>query len=183
MNVCIGRTTLFLLNLGVKPLYVAPRSPWNNGNVEGHNSVFSRKFRNKLRFTDEDEVDVKIKDFNLAYEKYTNLINNNSEIEKPEFIDDFKDIDFGNKEVKNFKETKIYFLRIVRRKGDKRGKNERGFIDVLKKEIRLPKDLINLFVYCVLDLKSKKLFIYTEGEDGRLNKVKGVDFMIKNVIY
>ena len=182
-EMCVGRLTLFLLNLGIKPLYVAPRSPWNNGEVEGFNSVFSRKFWNKLKFTDEDEIDIKIKDFNISYEKYNNLINNNPEIEKPKFINDYNDTDFENKEVKNFKETKIYFLRIVRRKGEKAGENEYGFIDILKQEIKLPKDLINLFVFCVLDIKLKKLSIYTEGEDRKLNNVKTINFIIKNIIY
>jgi hypothetical protein len=49
----------------------------------------------------------------------------------------------------------IYFLRIVRRKKDKGSDKEYGFIDILKHEIKLPKDLINLFVFRVLDLKSK----------------------------
>ena len=40
----IGKLAFFLLNLGVYPLYIAPRSPWNNGQVEGFNSVFSKKF-------------------------------------------------------------------------------------------------------------------------------------------
>lgn len=155
-KMCVGRLTLFLLNLGIKPLYVAPISPWNNGEVEGFNSVFSRKFRNKLKFTDENEIDIKIKDFNMSYEKYNNLINNNPEIEKPKFINDYTDIDFENKEVKNFKETKIYFLRIVRRKGEKAGENEYGFINILKQEIKLPKNLINLFVFCILDIELKK---------------------------
>nr|QNO42130.1 hypothetical protein KOINGEPH_00001 [Methanosarcinales archaeon ANME-2c ERB4]QNO42393.1 hypothetical protein LFOPHFOE_00033 [Methanosarcinales archaeon ANME-2c ERB4] len=39
----IGKLAFFLLNLGVYPLYIAPRSPWNNGQVEGFNSVFSKK--------------------------------------------------------------------------------------------------------------------------------------------
>jgi hypothetical protein len=179
----VGRLTLFSLNSGIKPLYFAPRSPWNNGNVEGFNSVFSKKFWNRLQFTDEDEIDIKIKDFNVAYEKYTNLISNNPEIEKPKFIDDFKDVDFENKEVKNFKETKIYFLRIVRLKGEKGGEKEYGFIDILKQEIKLPKDLINLFVYCILDLKSKKLSLYTEDDVGKLNEIKTINFIIKNITY
>ena len=179
----VGRLTLFLLNIGIKPLYVAPRSPWNNGDVEGFNSVFSKKFWNKIRFTDDDEIDIKIKDFNMAYEKYTNLINNNPEVVKPKFISDFKDIDFENKEVKKFKETKIYFLRIVRRKGEKKSEEEYGFIDILKQEIKMSKDLINLFVYCILDLKSKKMSIYTERDDGKLSKVKTINFKIKNIIY
>ena len=145
--------------------------------------MFSKKFWNQLQFTDEDEIDIKIKDFNIAYEKYTNLINNNPEIEKPKFIDDFKDVDFENTEVKNFKETKIYFLRIVRRKGEKGGEKEYGFIDILKQEIKLPKDLINLFVYCILDLKSKKLSLYTEDDDGKLNEIKTINFIIKNITY
>ncbi len=180
---CVGRLTLLLLNLGIKPLYVAPRSPWNNGEVEGFNSVFSRKFWNKLKFTDEDEIDIKIKDFNVAYEKYSDLINNNPEVEKPKFINDYTDIDFEKKEVKNFKETKIYFLRIVRRKGEKAGENEYGFINILKQEIKLPKDLINLFVFCVLDIELKKLSIHTEGDDGKLNDVKTINFVIKNITY
>lgn len=129
------------------------------------------------------KIDIKIKDFNVAYEKYAKFINNNPKTEKPKFINDFKDTDFENKEVKRFKETKIYFLRIVRRKGGKEEENEEGFIDVLKQEIKLPKDLINLFVYCILNLKLKKLFIYTEGEDGKLIETKTINFLIKNIIY
>lgn len=179
----IGSFTLFLLNLGVKPLYIAPRSPWNNGGVEGHNSVFSKKFWNKLRFTDEKEVDVKIKGFNLEYEKYTNLVNNNPPLENPKFMDDFKGVDLKNKHVNKFRGHKIYFLRITRRKGEKCDINEYGFIDVLKHEIKLPVDLINLFIYCVLDIKKKKLFCYTETKEGNLEKIKEINFKIKNVIY
>ena len=112
----IGRLTLFLLNLGIKPSYIAPRSPWNNGCAEGHNSVFSKKFWNKLRFSDENEVDVKINEFNLAYEKYKKLIDNNPNPKKVKFIGDFKNRDIENKAVKKLEEYTIYFLRRVRRK-------------------------------------------------------------------
>ena len=179
----IGSFTLFLLNLGVKPLYIAQRSPWNNGGVEGHNSVFSKKFWNKLRFTDEEEIDVKIKSFNLEYEKYTNLVNNNPPLENPKFTDDFNGVDLKNKRGNTFREHKIYFLRIARRKGEKGDIKEYGFINVLKHEIKLPVDLINLFVYCVLDIKKKKLFCYTETKDGNLEEIKKINFKLKNVIY
>jgi hypothetical protein len=43
------------------------------GNIE-----FSKKFWNKLQFSDEQEIDIKIKDFNVAYEKYSQLISNNA---------------------------------------------------------------------------------------------------------
>ena len=181
----IGKLAFFLLNLGICPLYVAPRSPWNNGHVEGYNSVFSKKFWNKLQFTDEDEIDIKIKDFNIAYEKYSNLISNNPEINENEIkhIDDFKDIDLENKNVMGFKTHKIYFLRIVRRKNVKGDNDEYGFIDILKTEIKLPKDLINLFVFCVLDVKSKKLTVNSEIDDGSLEEIKTIEFKVKNVEY
>nr|QNO55195.1 hypothetical protein KHGGAAHM_00022 [Methanosarcinales archaeon ANME-1 ERB7] len=181
----IGKLAFFLLNLGVYPLYVAPRSPWNNGEVEGFNSVFSKKFWNKLQFSDEQEIDVKIKDFNVAYEKYSRLVSNNQELKEKDikYIDDFKDVNLENKYVKHFKANKIYFLRIVRRKNDKGSDKEYGFIDILKHEIKIPKDLINLFVFCVLDLKLKLLKINIELDDGSLKEVKSIAFVIKNVIY
>jgi len=181
----IGKLAFFLLNLGVYPLYIAPRSPWNNGQVEGFNSVFSKKFWNKLQFSDEQEIDIKIEGFNVAYEKYSRLVSNNPELKEKgiKHIDDFKDVNLENKCVEHFRADKIYFLRIVRRKNDKGNDNEYGFIDLLKHEIKLPKDLINLFVFCVLDLKSKLLKINIELDDGSLKEVKSMTFVIKNVIY
>jgi len=181
----IGKLAFFLLNLGVYPLYIAPRSPWNNGQVEGFNSVFSKKFWNKLQFSDEQEIDIKIEGFNVAYEKYSRLVSNNPELKEKgiKHIDDFKDVNLENKCVEHFRADKIYFLRIVRRKNDKGNDNEYGFIDLLKHEIKLPKDLINLFVFCVLDLKSKLIKINIERDDGSLKEVKSTDFIIKNVIY
>lgn len=179
----IGKLTLFLLNLGVKPLYIAPRSPWNNGEVEGFNNVFSKKFWNKLSFENEQEIDIKIKDFNLEYEKYSKLISNNPELKNKNKISDFKDKDLFNKEVKKFKTNDICFLRIVRRKGEKGDKNETGFINILGEDIILNQDIINLFVFCRMDLKNKKLIISTENETRKLQKVKTQKFEIKNIIY
>ena len=182
---CIGKLALFFLNLGITPLYIAPRSPWNNGEGEGFNSVFSKKFWNRLQFTDEGEVDIKIKDFNVAYEKYSELISNNPEIKKDKIkhIDEFKDIDLENRNIKKFKSHIIYFLRIVRRKNKKGSKEEYGFINILNEEIKMPVDLINLFVFCTLDIKSKKLIISSELDNGLLNKIKSIKFQIENIIY
>jgi hypothetical protein len=166
----------------VSPLYVAPRSPWNNGEVEGFNSVFSKKFWKKLRFTDEDEVDVEIKQFNLEYERYSNLIANNPEIKQPRYITDCKELDFGNKQVSKFRQRKIYFLRIVRRKGEKAEANERGFIDILGEEISLGKDMINLFTFNVIDVKKGVISVNIENEKGELLEVKRRNIQINNII-
>jgi len=80
--------------------------------VEGFNSVFSKKFWNKLQFSDEQEIDVRIKDFNVAYEKYSRLVSNNPELRGKDIkhIDDFKDVNLENKRVEHFKANKIYFF-------------------------------------------------------------------------
>ena len=124
-------------------------------------------------------------DFNVAYEKYSRLILNNPELEEKDVrhIDDFRDVDLENKHVKYFKADKIYFLRIVRRKNDKGSDEEYGFIDILKHEIKLSNDLINLFVFCIVDIKLKHLKIDIELDNGSLKEIKSVAFIIKNIIY
>jgi len=69
------------------------------------------------------------------------------------------------------------------RKGEKEGEDEYAFINILKQEIQLPKNLINLFVFCILDIELKKLYVHTEGDDGKLNDIKTINFVIKNIIY
>lgn len=181
---CIGKVSIALLNLGIIPLYVAPRSPWNNGSVEGFNSIFSRKFWNRLKFNNEEELSIAIRKFNLEYEKYTHLIANNASVESPVYLTGKEtEEEFANRNVKNIKEDRIIFLRIIRRKGDKQGENEKGYIQVLGREIELPKSHINLFTFCELQIRNKKLLISIEGENGQLDQIKIVKFKVKNLEY
>ncbi|MEA3325136.1 MAG: hypothetical protein U9Q37_08380 [Euryarchaeota archaeon] len=124
-------------------------------------------------------------DFNVAHEKYSRLIANNPELEDGDvrYMDDFKDVDLENMYVKYFKADKIYFLRIVRRKNNKGSDEEYGFIDILTHEIKLPKDLINLFIFCIINIKLKWLEINIELGDGSLKEIKSVAFTIKNIVY
>ena len=52
-----------------------------------------------------------------------------------------------NRAVRKFRQKEIYFLRIVRRKGEKAGEDEKGFINILGRDISLDKSCINLFTY------------------------------------
>lgn len=174
----IGQFTIALLNLGIYPLYIAPRSPWNNGNVEGFNSVFSRSFWNKLKFKDEKELDIKIQKFNVEYEKYSELINNNPNNIKERFFD--KSINLKNREVRKFKVHKIYFLRVVRRVNKKDSKQEKGFINILETKILLDKKYINLYTFSTIDLKKKNLTIEVEDKDtGKRFTIKKIKFSVK----
>ncbi len=56
-----------------------------------------------------------------------------------------------------------------------------GFINILNQEIKMSKELINLFVFCTLDIKSKKLIISSELDNGLLNKIKSIKFKIENM--
>ncbi len=71
----------------------------------------------------------------------------------------------------------------MRRKNDKDRDEDYGFIDILKHEIKLPKDLINLFVFCIIDIMLKYLKINIELDDRSLKEIRSVAFGIKNVIY
>ncbi len=178
----LGRLTLFLLNFGISPLYVAPRNPWNNGEVEGFNSVFSKKVWKKLRFEDENELDVEINNFNVEYEKYSCLLENNPEIKNARYLIDNCNIDVNNKRVSKFQQTKVYFLRIVRRKGDKGDKNEKGFIEILGNTIFLGKDLINQFTFSILEIKKEEISINIETDDKELLEVKKKTIKLKTII-
>ena len=47
----LGTLVVFLLNLGITPLFGSPSKPWTNGAVEGHNRVFSEKIWAENRLT------------------------------------------------------------------------------------------------------------------------------------
>jgi len=47
----LGSFVVFLLNLGIVPLFGSPSRPWTNGAVEGHNRVFTEKVWLRNRFS------------------------------------------------------------------------------------------------------------------------------------
>ncbi|MBU1011831.1 MAG: hypothetical protein KKG99_02395 [Bacteroidetes bacterium] len=62
----ISKTIKFLLDKKIIPIFTNPRSPWNNGSVEGSNSVFARNFWNKFTFESIADLDKKLKLFNKS---------------------------------------------------------------------------------------------------------------------
>ena len=104
------------------------------------------------------------------------------EIAKPKFMTDFKVKELKNREVKRFREKKIYFLRIVRRKGEKGGKDEKGVINILGKDLLLDTSYINLFTFNTIDLDKMELSIKIEKKDGGLEVIEERNFTVKNVL-
>ncbi len=199
----LGRFTKALLRLGITPIYSAPRCPWNNGSVESFNSVFAKNFWKKIRFLDEEEMDVKIKSFNFEYQKFSELVKNNPKIISPCYVENFSNkkvkitklkrkIDLENVEVEKsrlnseteiynkerFRSHEIYLIRKVEPAETKNGK-EKGVITIYSKEIKLPIKYINLFTLSKINLKKQELKIFFETKEKKEICIKTItDFKI-----
>ncbi len=177
----IGRFAKVLLNLGIAPLYSACSHPWNNGETEGYNSVFARKFWNRLRFSDEAEIDTEIKQFNLEYEKYNRLVGNNIDPEAvkrrtlPEAFELPKEYKEG---LDPRQPLEIYWLRVVRQ--NEKVRSACGAISVLGEEIALPQDYINQFTWSRIDVKDAKLTVMVETGKGVLATIKETKLQVGN---
>lgn len=62
----LSKFVSMLLGMKILPIFTNPRSPWNNGSVEGSNSVFARNFWNKFIFNSTKDVDRKLESFNAS---------------------------------------------------------------------------------------------------------------------
>lgn len=177
----IGRFTKVLLNLGIVPLYSAVSHPWNNGETEGYNSVFARKFWNRLRFTDEEEIDTEIKQFNLEYAKYNHLVGNNIDVEavKHRTLPQTFELPPRYEEgLDRSRSPEIYWLRVVSQ--DEQARGPRGTISVLGIDVELPKDYVNQFTLSRLDVKDGNLSVMVETQDGTLATIKQIQLKVEN---
>lgn len=76
----ISKSMQHLLKDQVIPIFAVPRKPFSQASIEGNNSVFARKFWNKINFKSVKEIDKKIEWFNsdsasyhLAYSLYVQI--------------------------------------------------------------------------------------------------------------
>jgi hypothetical protein len=180
---CIGRFTKVLLNLGITPLYSAPRQPWNNGATEGYNSMFARKFWEQLRFDNEEEIDVAIHQFNMEYERYNQLVGNNvgvDEVKDRVLDEDFELPEEYQQGLRKDHSMRIYWLRIVRQQSERARRKDCGTIHLLGDEIELPKQYINQFTLNKLDIIKGRLSVMVEVEDKRMEVIKEKELVLKN---
>jgi len=143
----ISKTVKFLFNKKIIPIFTNQRSPWNNGSVEGSNSVFARNFWNKFTFESIADLEKKLKLFNESSLWYSDY--DQSKIQK--------------KEDKEFI-PQIYFIRRVY-ENQESGKSE---INILNEKINLPDEYINLYTLSQWNLKTETLYVYFEKEQEKL---------------
>lgn len=141
----ISRAMKFLLEDQVIPIFAVPRRPFSQASIEGNNSVFARKFWNRIQFKSVAEVDEKLEWFNKSSERYLMYQRPKEKSKKKEnFI------------------PKVYFIRQV--KEDKEKQSSKGSINILNEKIFLPKSYVNYFVLAEWNIKKEKMYIYFEKE-------------------
>lgn len=153
----ISRAMASLFKNQVIPIFSVPRRPFSQASIEGNNSVFTRKFWNRIEFKSVKEVDEKLEWFNKSSEQYLHY---QKPKEKP-------------KKKRGFI-PQVYFLRQVR---EAEGKNSKAFIDILNEKVFLPKSYINYFILAEWNLPQEQLFIYFEKEQ-QSQMIKKLSFKI-----
>jgi hypothetical protein len=147
----------FLLENQVIPIFAVPRKPFSQASIEGNNSVFSRKFWNRIEFKSIREVDEKLEWFNISSEKYCAYQRPETEkLKKASFL------------------PKVYFIRQVQ---ENKEQIEKAFIYLLNEKISLPKSYINYFVLAEWNLKEEMLYIQFEKEQ-KPEIIKKIPFKI-----
>lgn len=177
----LGKMTLFLLNLGIKPLYSAINCPGDEEDNRRPLGIFSEDFFRKLYFVHHKEGGgVRLENFHLEYLK-PGTSAEDIKTKNPFFINAFTDEDLENRHMSRFMENEILFLLVVKKNGA--GLRQTGCIHILGVNIELSTQLIGALVFCIMDLKKRELRIFEVSEGGRFNKVKRVSVLARNIIY
>ncbi len=139
----VSKFMKFALKNEVIPIFSVPRKPFSQASIEGNNSVFARKFWNRIEFKSVEEVDEKIEWFNKSSEEFLRYQKPETKLKKKNFI------------------PRVYFIRQVREDKEKSGK---AFVDILHEKVYLPESYIHYFVLAEWNLKQEQLYIYFEKE-------------------
>ena len=168
----LGTFVVFLLNLGITPLFGSPSKPWTNGVIEGHNRVFSDKIWRKNRFRDHREIDIEIDRFNresmeFFLFRYQTLVRRYSNrcltVSQTTFSD----------QLATRRNKKIAFVRFVGPTLDE----PKDHITIMNEAVYLPEQYSHQFVFAIWDLQHEDLTITSEYE-GRTHQVKRIPFRI-----
>jgi len=134
---------LFLLQNKIIPVFTAPRKPWNQASIEGSNSIFSRKFWHRERYTSLDMIDSRLVVFNESYQRYLGYVAPGTKRSRTNrFI------------------PKVFFIRKVYQ--DEQTKI--AYIEILHEHIAVPKSFIGMFVLAEWNLKYGRLKIRYQNE-------------------
>lgn len=172
----IGKFLIFLLNLGITPLFGAPSKPWTNPNVEGHNRVFNEKVWSTNHFLTLEQIDAECERFNRESEeffkfKYSNFIINNGNI----FKCLRKEQSVNTTKLESTKNKKIYFTRFA----ESFNESKKAQIVIMNETVFIPEKYTHQFVFVEWDLEKEQLSIYSEYQNVKIF-IKKIKFKINN---
>jgi len=171
-NPWVSPFVCWLLNLNIAPVFIAFQKPWNNGSVEGFNSIFQKKVWSKLEFDSEKSLIPVLASFNQQYQNF-----------KKQKWQDVKTKHLSkNYSIPNLKQVKldphlkspcVYFIRKAYLK------ENRATISILTRKVEIDKMYAKQFVLVKLNLKTQQLTISYETDDSKLIVVKKQKFLVK----
>lgn len=179
----IGKVTLFLLNLGIKPFFSSmERVAGQRSDREG-DKIFSAAFWRTLASDFEHLKNLKIEHFFLKYSSDPGSLSTGEREtgSVPEIVLRYWDI--GNRNIDRLRESRIYFLRVVRRVEEPEGEPGTGYVNILGVAVELAPELIGFRVLCKLNLKSETLTVFFHNQDGSdvLKIAREVHFEVVNI--
>lgn len=154
-----GAFTIFLLNLGIIPLFSAPSLPYTNPHIEGHNRSFDEMVWRRHHFTAQEEVAAACTRFNEESEeyfefRYREMIERggfrNYDTTRPPRVDSLH----------TRRNRKICFIRFP--ESLDQDNNTASFI-VLNETIRIPKQYAHQFVFVEWNLGEEQLSVFSEN--------------------
>lgn len=151
----LSKAIIFYLKEQIIPVFTPPRKPFSQASIEGSNSVFARKFWNRIEFKDIQHIDERLEAFNKNYQWYLGYKPPQREQKKIDFI------------------HKIYFIRKVYENPE----TGKGYIEIANEKVSIPKSYINFFTLSEWNLKEEILYIYFENEQ-KLELIKKLFFKV-----
>lgn len=152
----VSQYAAFLLTNRIIPVFGAIRSPWNQGSIEGSNSVFGKNFWGRHTFTSVQLVDEKLEKFNERSRWYAG------------WTEPWPRTKSGTVFA-----PRICFIRKV----EEDARSKEGFVRITSEPISLPPEYIGLFTFSEWDLKKERLRVFLERER-EITQIHEIPFLI-----
>lgn len=152
----VSQYAQFLLTNRVIPVFGAIRSPWNQGSIEGSNSVFGKNFWERHTFTSIQHVDEKLAIFDERSRWYAGWT-----------------APWPRTRSGTVFAPRICFIRKV----EEDARSKEGFIRITSEQVSLPPEYIGLFTFSEWDLKMGKLKVFFERER-RITQINELPFQL-----
>ncbi len=170
----LGRIAFFLLNLGIKPLYLGSEILSRYHTLDGLPDLFSGDFIQMVTDDDGDMRQWHVDDFVLQFRKGAGFSSRRIEMKNRVFKTALKYLDLDNRKIGLFLAFEIFFLQVAK---------SGGGVSILGIDMYAGDKYIGKMLLCRLDLRFQKLYIYAEGPDDNWILTYSTEFMVQNVKY